>query len=300
MSESGPEAAAKRNHAGPSLMLDGHSMSESGPEAAAKRSHTGASRMLGRGSRRYLPVGGSLIVLAAWQLIGATGVLGPAIAAPVDIAGGLISDGADFYGLHLPVTLASAAAGFFWGNLAAIGCAALVLTVPVVEKLVLQIGIASACVPLIAIAPILAACFNGPVTSAIMAAVSVFFTTLVGTINGLRHADPVSEDLVRAYGGGRFLVLRKVQLLYALPDIVTSLKIAVPAALLGTIIGEFMGQERGLGAALVVAQQSSEVVRTWGITLVCSVLAGSCFLAVGAVQRFATPWAAATESEARV
>ncbi|WP_280420557.1 ABC transporter permease [Nocardia carnea] len=248
--------------------------------------------------RRYLGLAGSATVLAAWQIIGATGVLGPAIAAPAEIVTGLVSDGAAFYNLHLPVTLASAAAGFFWGNLAAICCAAIVLTVPAVEKLVLQIGIASACVPLIAIAPILAACFNGPVTSAIMAAVSVFFTTLVGTLNGLRHADPVSEDLVRAYGGGRYLVLRKVQLLYALPDILTALKIAIPAALLGTVIGEFMGQERGLGAALVAAQQSSDVVRTWGITLVCGALAAGSFLLVAAVGRYATPWAAETTAEA--
>jgi len=103
----------------------------------------------------------------------------------------------------------------------------------IAEKLLLQVGIASACVPLVAIAPILAACFNGPVTSAVMAAVSVFFTTLVGTINGLRRADPTAEDLVRAYGGGRFLVLRKVQLRAALPGILTALKIAVPASILG-------------------------------------------------------------------
>ncbi|WP_169816317.1 ABC transporter permease [Nocardia miyunensis] len=206
----------------------------------------------------------------------------------------MISDGTAFYGLHVPVTLASATVGYFWGNVAAIACAALVMTVPALEKLVLQVGIASACIPLIAIAPILAACFNGPVTSVIMAAVSVFFATLVGTINGLRQADSASEDLVRAYGGGKYLVLRKVQLLSALPNILTSLKIAVPAAILGTVIGEFMGRERGLGAALVVAQQDSDVVRTWGITLVSSLLAGIGFLLVAAVEKIATPWAAST------
>jgi ABC-type nitrate/sulfonate/bicarbonate transport system permease component len=244
--------------------------------------------------RRFLGLGGSIIVLAVWQLVGMTAILGPAIAAPTAILRGLLADGTAFYSIHVPVTLASAAVGYLWGNLAAIACAALVMTVPAVEKLVLQIGIASACVPLIAIAPILAACFNGPATSAIMAAVSVFFATLVGTVNGLRRADPAGEDLIRAYGGGRVLVLRKVQFLSALPYIVTSLKIAVPAALLGTIIGEFMGQERGLGAALVVAQQSSEVVRTWGITLVCSLLAGLAFAVVGGIERLLTPWAAST------
>ena len=243
---------------------------------------------------RLLGVVGTLIVLAVWQLIGMTGLLGPSIAAPTEIASGIAADGIAFYGLHIPITLASASAGYAWGNLAAIGCAALVITVPAVEKLVLQVGIASACIPLIAIAPILAACFNGPVTSAIMAGVSVFFTTLVGTINGLQHADPLSQDLVRAYGGGAWKVLRKVQLLSALPGLLTALKIAVPAAILGTVIGEFMGQERGLGAALVVAEQSSDVVRTWGITVVCSLFAGAGFFLVGAVERVLTPWATTT------
>ena len=243
---------------------------------------------------RLAGLSGTLLVLVAWQLVGMTGVLGPAIAPPVAIVAGVLSDGVGFYGRHIPVTLASAASGYLWSNLAAVTCAVLVLTVPALEKLVLQIGIASACIPLVAIAPILAACFNGPLTSAVMAAVSVFFITLVGTINGLRHADHHSLDLVRAYGGGTFAVLRLVQLRYALPGILTSLKITVPAAMLGAVIGEFMGQERGLGAALVVAQQSSDVVRTWGITLVTSLFAAAGFLLVGAIERIATPWAAST------
>jgi ABC-type nitrate/sulfonate/bicarbonate transport system permease component len=243
---------------------------------------------------RFLSILGTVIVLAVWQLTGMTGILGPGIAAPTEIVAGVVSDGVAFYGMHIPVTLASASVGFLWGNLAAIACAALVTTVPALEKFVLQAGIASACIPLIAIAPILAACFDGMVTSAIMAAVSVFFTTLVGTINGLRHADSLSEDLVRAYGGGRYLVLRKVQLLSALPNILTALKVAVPAAILGTIIGEFMGQERGLGAALVAAQSSSNVARTWGITLVSSLIAGLGFIVVNTIEKLATPWAAST------
>jgi ABC-type nitrate/sulfonate/bicarbonate transport system permease component len=245
-----------------------------------------------------LRLAGTCIVLLVWQIVGMTGVLGPAIAPPTQVVSGVVSDGTPFYGLHVPVTLASAAVGYLWGNLVAITCAASVVVVPWLEKLVLQIGIASACIPLIAIAPILAACFNGPLTSTIMAAVSVFFTTLVGTVNGLRQSDRSSEDLVRAYGGGRYAVLRKVQLLSALPSILTCMKIAVPAAMLGTIIGESMGQERGLGSALVVAQQASDVVRTWGITLVSSVLTAIAFLAVSAMERIATPWAAGMSDEA--
>jgi ABC-type nitrate/sulfonate/bicarbonate transport system permease component len=245
-----------------------------------------------------LRLAGTCIVLLVWQIGGMTGVLGPAIAPPTQVVSGVVSDGAAFYGLHVPVTLGSAAVGYLWGNVVAIACAASVVVIPWLEKLVLQIGIASACIPLIAIAPILAACFNGPLTSAVMAAVSVFFTTLVGSVNGLRQADRSSEDLVRAYGGGRYAVLRKVQLLSALPSILTAMKIAVPLAMLGTVIGESMGQEYGLGSALVVAEQASNVVRTWGITLVSSLLTGIAFFVVSAVERITTPWAAGMAKEA--
>jgi ABC-type nitrate/sulfonate/bicarbonate transport system permease component len=68
--------------------------------------------------------------------------------------------------------------------------------------------------------------------------------------------------------------------------------------MLGTVIGESMGQERGLGSALVVAQQASAIVRTWGITLVLSLLAGIGFLVVSSVERIATPWAAGMSKDA--
>lgn len=246
----------------------------------------------------WLRVAGTALVLLAWQVLGGTGALGAAVVPPTDVVAGLVDDGTAFYGLHVPLTLHAAAVGYFWGNLAALACAALVVVVPWLERVILHLGIASACVPLIAIAPILAAVFNGPTSAVIMAAVSVFFTTLVSAVGGLRQADRASEDLVRAYGGGRYLVLRKVQALSALPSVLTALRIAVPAALLGTVIGEFMGQERGVGAALVVAQQTSDVERTWGITLVCSAVALLAFLAVGLAERLATPWATAV-GEAR-
>jgi ABC-type nitrate/sulfonate/bicarbonate transport system permease component len=237
-----------------------------------------------------LRLAGGATVLLAWQLLGMAGALGPSVAPPLDVLAGMRDDGVSFYAIHVPVTLASAGTGFLWGNLAAIASAGLVIVVPWLERLVLQIGIASACVPLVALAPILAACFRGSATASVMAGVSVYFTTLVGSVGGLRQADRTALDVVRAYGGGRLARFRKVQVFAALPGILTALKVAVPAALLGTVIGEFMGQETGLGAALVAAQTASDTVRTWGITLVTALVAGLAFVAVGAIGNLATPW----------
>lgn len=230
-------------------------------------------------------------VLVVWQLLAVT-VLhgGGAVPTPVAVVQGWVDDGWTFYSPHVTTTLGEALRGFLWGNVAAILLAATVVLLPFTERVVLQLGIASYCLPVIALAPILAAVFKGTTPMAALAALSVFFTTLVGTLLGLRAADPLSLDLVRAYGGGRWQQLRRVQLVAALPGLFTSLKIAAPAAVLGAIIGEFLGGERGLGIAMVVAQQSLNVSRTWGIALVSGAVAGIGYALLGLVGRLVTPW----------
>ena len=66
----------------------------------------------------------------------------------------------------------------------------------------MRLGVASYCLPIIAIAPILQIMFNGQTPKIILAALSVFFTTLVGTLVGLRSADKTTLDVIHAYGGG--------------------------------------------------------------------------------------------------
>jgi sulfonate transport system permease protein len=73
------------------------------------------------------------------------------------------------------------------------------------------------------------------------------------------------------------------------------LRIAAPAALLGAVIGEYLGASQGLGVAMIQAQSSFEVARTWGIALVVSGLAGLLYLIASVIARFITPWAGRME-----
>ena len=145
--------------------------------------------------------------------------------------------------------------------------AAVVLLVPPVERIVVQLAVASYCLPLVAIGPILSLLFSGTTPMITLSALAVFFTTLIGALLGLRSADPVTLDLVRAYGGGRWAELVKVRLI--------ALKISAPAALLGAIVGEYLGHiDTGLGIAMTVSQASVQVPRTWDIALVSGLVAG--------------------------
>lgn len=211
-------------------------------------------------------------------------------------------DGFDYYWRNASVTLAEAATGYLWGNAAALLLAGAVMVFPFLERLVTQLGIISYCLPVVAIGPIIFIVLGPPSTgepsgtAVALAALSVFFTTLVGSLMGLKAADRSSLDIVTVYGGRRIHQLLKVQLVAAIPSILNALKIAAPAALLGAVLGEYVGGvDRGLGPAMVNAQQSLEIERVWGVALVCGLLAGAGFLVFSLISRFATPWSAGTE-----
>lgn len=237
---------------------------------------------------------GGLGVLLFWELLAIT-VTAHAIPTPPATIRQLFEDGWAFYGPNIRSTGWEALRGFFWGNVMAIALAVVVILAPPLERLVTQIGTISYCLPVVAVGPILTVTLNGDAPVVAQAALLVFFTTLIGVLAGLRAADRTSLDLVLAYGGGRWMQLVKVRLIAALPSSFAALKIAAPSAVLGAIIGEFLGQvDNGLGPAMVIAQQQLQTERTWGVALVAGALASSGYGVVSLVARFAVPWERAT------
>jgi len=243
-----------------------------------------------RGRRVVAGIGGVAGLITMWGLASVF-VPGGSVPSPLGTVSQLLHDGWGFYGPHVRGTGWEALRGFVWGNLIAFLLAATVIVVPPLERVVIQIGVASYCLPVIAVGPILTMVLAGDTPMVAMAALQVLFTSLIGVLSGLRAADATSLELIWAYGGGRWQQLMKVRLIAALPSCFAALKIAAPSAVLGAIIGEFLGRvDRGLGLAMVVAQQQEQTERLWGIALVAGGLAGAGYGAVALVARFAIPW----------
>ncbi len=265
---------------------------------------------------------GTLGVIVVWWLLAATvlsgagAAQGGAIPTPGAIVAQFAADGWSYYSRNASVTLAEAGLGYLAGNALALLLAGVVMVVPALERIITQLGVISYCLPLVAvgkmkplnrstlvaIGPIIFIVLGPPTsgapsgTAVVLAALSVFFTTLVGSILGLRSADKAALDVITVYGGTRLTQLRKVQIISALPSVLNSLKIAAPGALLGAVLGEYVGGvDRGLGPAMVNAQQSLEIERVWGVAIVCGLLAGGAFAVLALIARFATPWSAGTE-----
>ncbi|MBP6187170.1 MAG: ABC transporter permease subunit [Rhodoluna sp.] len=249
---------------------------------------------------------GTLATIAIWWVVaanmfrnqpkGSTETVG-AIPTPPEVLVQFFEDGVRFFAKNATVTLAEAGLGFLWGNLAALALAAVALTLPKLENLATQIAVITYCIPIVAIGPIIRLVVGAPGpgepagAAVSLAALSVFFTTMVGALTGVKSADKAALDVVTVFGGNSWHRLIKVQLLSALPSILAALRIAAPAAFLGAILGEYVGgPDVGFGPAMVNAQQSLEVARVWALALVSGAIAGAAYALVGLVSRFVTPW----------
>ena len=267
------------------------SVAVSEPEAARQRLPRERPRWLGG-------LIGTVVVVGLWWLLAVTVFHGGnSVPTPWAVVKQFHDDGWHFYATNAGITLRGAGQGFLWGNVLALLVAVLVLLVPPLEAVATQLAVISYCMPLTAIGPIILVIFGGRAPEIFLAAMSVFFTTLIGALLGLKAADRASLQLIEAYGGSRWHRLTKVQLIAALPNILSALKIAAPAAMLGAIIGEYLGGvDNGLGVVLTVAQQQFLVPRTWALAFVIGALAGLGYAIFAVIARFVTPWTTGTSA----
>lgn len=244
---------------------------------------------------RLVGVLGTLGIIALWWML-AAGPLASAgtIPTPPAVVAQLVEDGFAFYAPNVTVTILEAVQGYAIGVGLGLIAAAVALVLPFSERFVVQLAVISYCVPIVAIGPIVYLLVGAPRggapsgTAVVLAAFAVFFTTVINSLLGFRSADRRALDLVTAYGGGAATRLRKVQVFSALPSIFSALKIAAPGALLGAILGEYVGGvDRGLGPAMVNAQQNMDVERTWGVAIVAAAIAGISFAVIGLLERVA-------------
>ncbi|MFT4211035.1 MAG: ABC transporter permease subunit [Microbacterium sp.] len=219
------------------------------------------------------------------------------IPSPLDVVLAAVDSGWAYFWRNFSVTLVEAGIGYVWGNGLALLLAFLVLLVPRLEGIAMQIAILTYCVPIVAIGMIAIILFPVPAvgepsgTAVLLAALSVFFTTVVGALVGLKSADATSLDLISVYGGSKLTQLRKVRLIAALPAILNALQIAVPAAFLGAVLSEFFGKiEAGVGMAMMLAMQTAQSDLVWALAIVSGVVALAGFAIVGLIARLIAPW----------
>ena len=169
-------------------------------------------------------------------------------------------------------TSAAAFLGFALSTLAGIGTAVALSSSRAIQRSLYPYAVFFQTVPIIAIAPLLVIWFGYGMQTVIASAFIVsIFPVIANTLTGLLSTDPALRDLFRLYGASPGVTLVKLRFPAALPQILTGLRVASGLAVIGAVVGEFIGGE-GLGSVVDVARTQQRVDKVFAAVLLASVL----------------------------
>ncbi|MBB4018790.1 NitT/TauT family transport system permease protein [Chelatococcus caeni] len=228
--------------------------------------------------KRLLPLIAVACLLLLWE--GAVRAFGirPFIApAPSAVAAVLYAK----FGLlmqNLVPTAIEALLGFLLGNAAAILIATAFVYKRTLEEAFFPVAVMINTVPVVAKAPILVLLLgNGMEPKIAIAALICFFPTLVNMTRGLRDVSPQQLELMRILSASPREVFFKLRLLNALPYLFSALKIAASTAVIGAIVGEWIGATSGIGALIIQATYNFDSPLLYATIVVGSVFSATFF-----------------------
>jgi NitT/TauT family transport system permease protein len=149
---------------------------------------------------------------------------------------------------NLLVTLQEVLAGLILGVCTATALGYVLAKSRTVERFLSPYIVASQAVPIVAIAPLLIIWLGPGISSKVLiCALIVFFPVLVNTIVGLRSVPEDLQDLMRSLKATRWQTVRLLEVPAAMPVFLGGLRIGATLAVIGAVVGEFVGANRGLG-----------------------------------------------------
>ena len=218
---------------------------------------TGAFCLLMKHTRLWLILISLLLGLLAWQALVALGDFPSFILpSPRQVAARLVEAVGDGSLLrHTGVTLLEVVSGLALGVGVATGLGYLLARSLPLERLLSPYIVASQAIPIVAIAPLLVIWFGpGMFSKVLICSLIVFFPVLINTVVGVRSVPSDLRDLLRSLRATRWQTLRLLEAPAALPVFLGGLRVGATLAVIGAVVGEFVGAKSGLGFLINVGR----------------------------------------------
>jgi len=188
------------------------------------------------------------------------------------------------------VTTLEIVLGFALSIAVGIPLALMIFLWPAFARAVLPLLISSQAMPKVAVAPLLLVWFGfGLVPKVLIAFLIAFFPVVINTAVGLAAIEPEKIHLARSMGLGAWDTFFKIRLPDALPAIFAGLKISITLAVVGAVVGEFVGGDAGLGYLLMVANGSMDTQLLFAGIVCLTILGVALYLLVELTERLVIP-----------
>lgn len=268
------------------------SVAQSRASAAAPEAEpANTSRWAERSMKAALPIGTAAALILTWEL-GVRLFEVPNYIAPAP------SDVAKVFVQQMPLlmrnfwpTFYESILGFLAGNIAAILLAVAFVHSRAAERAFFPIAVFINTIPVLAMAPILVLIFGAGLTAkVVIAALICFFPTLVNMVRGLQSVSPQALELARILSASKSEVFWKIRLPSSLPFLFSALKIAATTCVIGAIVGEWVGADKGLGALILDSTFNFRSAVLYATVFLSSGLSVLLFVTVSVAERLIVRW----------
>jgi NitT/TauT family transport system permease protein len=237
------------------------------------------------------PVGFFTLIIAAWEfLVRVFSVPQYLLPTPSAIAVDFASSINSLL-FHAGITLWEAFLGFLLANALGILLAIAFAHSKTLEKGFYPFAIALKTTPIIAMAPLLILWFGNGIASKVAAAALIaFFPAIVNTTKGLKSIDSEALDLFKSLSASKWQIFSKLRFPTALPYIFSALKISTSLAVVGAIVGEFVGANKGIGFVILVSSYHLEIVKMFSAVIAAALTGIIFFWVVSFIEKRVVFW----------
>ena len=246
-----------------------------------------SSRLAGRATSPAV----DLALLIAWELsVGFFAIPAWILPAPSEI-GRTALQWAPELALNSLVTLRETLVGFLLAIALSLPLAVLIALNATARRLLYPILLGLQSVPKVAVAPLIILWLGLSEWPKIVIVILVcFFPILVNLIAGLEAAPRTMLDLMRSLGASQHMIFRRLRIPVALPHFFTGCKVAVTFAVIGSVIGEFVAAQEGLGYLILISTSQSQTPLAFAAIALLTLLSIALFHGIEWIERRVVDW----------
>jgi ABC-type nitrate/sulfonate/bicarbonate transport system permease component len=227
-----------------------------------------------------------VVLVVLWQILTrAFDIPKFLLPAPTDIAS-LMVDEWPLIQMHSLATIGSIVSGYITAVLFALAISALMIRLPLVERLIMPIFVGLQSVPKIAIAPLILVWVGAGMGSKIAVVASIaFFPIVINTMAGFKEVDRGLADVFRSVDANERQMFFRLRLPYAMPYIFAGLRIATTLSVLGAIVAEWLAASNGLGYLVLSGSFNFNTARSFAAIIVLAVIGTAFFAFMSWIER---------------
>jgi NitT/TauT family transport system permease protein len=197
----------------------------------------------------------------------------------------------DTWTVHARVTLTEAAAGFALAVVSGVFIGVILGKVLWLERAVRPIVVAFQVVPKVALVPLFVIWFGfGMGSKVIIAGMLAFFPIMLNVLLGVRSVDSGHQDVMKSLNASRWATFCALEFPSTLPYLFAGMEVGIVFAIIGAIVGEYLGGSQGLGYMVVVSLNALNAPELFAVIILLAALGYVLFFGINVAKRSMIPW----------